>query len=154
MKDINIRFKRVNESAQQPVRAHSTDSGYDIFAATGPSVVLDKNQNISYIKYDTGISIEPPDNVYFLLYPRSSIRKYSLSLSNSVGVIDTSYRGNIIVCFTPTIHTKEIEDLAVYEQGDRIAQLIPQIRLDVNFQESSYVNETERGSGGFGSSGS
>jgi len=74
-------------------------------------------------------------------------------LCNSVGVIDTSYRGDVLVCFTPTFPTKTVDDLIIYKQGDRIAQLIPQILLNVDFVESKDIKDTLRGSGGFGSSG-
>ena len=148
-----IKFKKTINGAQEPKRNHPSDSGYDVVSATDASVVRDSNGYIKHISYNTGISLEPPEDTYFLLYPRSSIRKYNLSLSNSVGVIDTSYRGDVIVCFTPTIYTKRTDDLLIYRKGDRIAQLIPQIIVNVLLKEVNSVKETERGSKRFGSSG-
>lgn len=136
-----------------PSKSHRSDSGYDLTAASMSVCVSEKTGYISYIAYDTGISIEPPENIYFLLYPRSSIRKYDLSMCNSVGVIDTSYRGSIIACFVPTIPSKTINDLIIYNKGDRIAQIIPQTILDIDFIESDDIQDTIRGDGGFGSSG-
>ena len=150
---MNIEFTKKHINAKTPVRAHDNDSGYDVTAAEDALVIRDTSGYISFLSYDTGIIVSPPENIYFLLYPRSSIRKYDLSLSNSVGVIDTSYRGNILVCFTPTIYTRKLDDLKVYDCGDRIAQLIPQIRLDITLKESDLIGSSERGSKGFGSSG-
>ena len=150
---MNIEFTKKHIKAKTPARFHDNDSGYDVTAAEEAMVIKDAHGYISFLSYDTGIVVSPPENIYFLLYPRSSIRKYDLSLSNSVGVIDTSYRGNILVCFTPTIYTRKLDDLKVYDCGDRIAQLIPQIRLDITLKESDLVGNSERGSMGFGSSG-
>ncbi|MAG27494.1 dUTP diphosphatase [Candidatus Pacearchaeota archaeon] len=149
-----VKFIKKHNNATIPSRAHSSDSGYDITASDMSVVFNEKTGYISYIAYDTGISIEPPGNMYFLLYPRSSVRKYDLSLCNSVGVIDTSYRGNVVACFTPTFPTKSTDDIIIYNIGDRIAQLIPQLLLDITFEETSDINKTERDDGGFGSSGS
>jgi len=148
-----IKFIKNHKDATAPRRAHISDSGYDIVSAADAEIERDASGHILYLSYNSGISIEPPDNVYFLLYPRSSVRKYNLLLCNSVGVIDTSYRGDVLVCFRPTIYTENIDDLNIYKKGDRIAQLIPRIRLDIDFVESSYVRATKRGCGGFGSSG-
>jgi|TARA_Y100000310_G_C20698379_1_gene827339 dUTP pyrophosphatase len=153
MKNKTINFKKTNHNASSPLQSHTSDSGYDLTATDVSVRINEKTGYISYIEYNTGISIEPPENIYFLLYPRSSIRKYDLSLCNSVGVIDTSYRGDVLVCFTPTFPTKTVDDLIIYKQGDRIAQLIPQILLNVDFVESKDIKDTLRGSGGFGSSG-
>jgi dUTP pyrophosphatase len=153
MKNKTINFKKTNHNAVSPLQSHTSDSGYDLTATDMSIRINEKTGYISYIEYNTGISIEPPENIYFLLYPRSSIRKYDLSLCNSVGVIDTSYRGDVLVCFTPTFPTKTVDDLIIYKQGDRIAQLIPQILLNVDFVESKDIKDTLRGSGGFGSSG-
>lgn len=148
-----VNFTKKHNNSSIPSKSHPSDSGYDL-TATEMSVVLnDETGYISYIAYDTGLSIDPPDDIYFLLYPRSSVRKYDLSLCNSVGVIDTSYRGNIIVCFTPTIPAKSINEITIYDVGDRIAQLIPQLLLDITFKETSDIKNTDRGDGGFGSSG-
>jgi len=146
-------FIKNHPSAVIPSKAHKSDSGYDLVAVKRDIYFSDKTGFISYVSYDTGIVVSPPDNIYLLLYPRSSIRKYDMLLCNSVGVIDTSYRGNIIACFTPTIYTKSINDLIIYNEGDRIAQLIPQILLDITFKELNEVDITNRGGGGFGSSG-
>jgi dUTP pyrophosphatase len=146
-------FKKTKDNAVIPTRAHISDSGYDITASSRSVFINEKTGYISYIEYKTGISICPPENIYFLIYPRSSVRKYDLSMCNSVGVIDTSYRGDIAVCFAPTIPSKSIDDLIIYNDGDRIAQLIPQILLDIDFIESNDIKSTIRGCGGFGSSG-
>ncbi len=153
LKMYKINFTKTNKEAWTPKRAHNTDSGYDIAAIETPSLERDDDGYIKYLSYNSGIAVSPPENIYFLLYPRSSIRKYNILLCNSVGVIDTSYRGDIIACFSPTIRTKDIEDLVIYKKGDRIAQLIPQIRLDIDFLEFTSLQSTDRDCKGFGSSG-
>jgi dUTP pyrophosphatase len=159
------------------------DAGYDIVAVSSPRVVGAIYQGlyytaISHIEYDTEIVIEPEKKnsiyeFYMLLYPRSSIIKTNLSLANSVGVIDSGYRGNIKVCFKYIIQPEDMKIVEgksfrgknakgivssvnpqrVYQKGDRIAQLIPCKHNDINIEYVNEINTTERGVGGFGSTG-
>lgn len=161
--------------------AKSGDAGYDIVAANEPRVVGSIYQglyykSISHIEYDTEIMIEPEKlegvyDFYMLLYPRSSIIKTNLILANSVGVIDSGYRGSIKVCFKYVIQPEDmkivegttvrgkqakamvtsIDPQRVYRKGDKIAQLIPckHLPLDINYVNS--ISNSERGETGFGS---
>ena len=160
------------------------DAGYDIVATSEPRIVGAIYQGlyytaISHIEYETDIVIEPEKKdgkyVFFmLLYPRSSIIKTNLSLSNSVGVIDSGYRGVIKVCFKYIIQPEDmkivegksfrgkdargivssINPQRIYQKGDRIAQLIPSTHLDMSISLVNEIENTSRGTGGFGSTGS
>lgn len=162
------------------------DAGFDIYANSEPRVIGSIYQglyytSISHIEYDTEIKVEPEFDDYsgnfkffLLLYPRSSIIKTNLLLNNSVGVIDSGYRGNIKVCFKyitqpedmkivegKTIEGKDAKGIVssinpqrIYQKGDKIAQLIP---CNHNFMTIDFVDqlsESNRGEGGFGSTGS
>ena len=164
--------------------AKSGDAGFDIVAINPPRVIGSIYQGlyytaISHIEYDTEIVIQPEMKdsqyeLYMLLYPRSSIIKTNLVLANSVGVIDSGYRGNIKVCFKYIMQPEDmkivegksarskqakgivssINPQRIYQQGDKIAQLIP---CKHNYLSIDYVDEvqnSDRGSGGFGSTGS
>jgi dUTP pyrophosphatase len=99
------------------------------------------------MEYGTGLAVEIPEGHVGLLFPRSSISNSGLILTNSVGVIDSGYRGEIKFRF------KHIPDTAYYKPGDRIGQLIVMPYPEIDFQEVEELSSTERGEGGFGSSG-
>ena len=103
------------------------------------------------ITYGTGLAIEIPEGFVGLVFPRSSIRKTDLSLSNSVGVIDSGYRGEIQATFNQKSLSKDGQIL--YGVGDRICQLMIIPHPHVDFIEVQELNNTERGEGGFGSTG-
>ncbi len=144
-----VKIKRTDKAKGYdiPKYAKSGDAGLDLFAA---EMFYDEYGNMVY---DTGISLEIPEGYVGLIFPRSSVSKYTTFLTNAVGVIDSGYRGNVMVKFKPTeAYHNRLDGLAsVYQIGDRVAQLIiipyPQIEL----VESEELSETERGSGGFGS---
>lgn len=98
--------------------------------------------------YGTGLSVEIPAGFVGLLFPRSSVYKTGLSMVNSVGVIDSDYRGEIKVMFYDT-HSSE----GLYNIGDRVAQLMIVPIPSVQFEEVEELTETGRGTGGFGSTG-
>lgn len=138
-----FKVKRLTSTARLPERTHDTDTGYDLFAdrveTTGKLVTV-----------YTGIAIQPEQGFYCEVVPRSSISKKYMSLANSVGVIDYSYRGEIILKFYRHID----EFLATnVEVGEKIAQLIVRWRFDAEWEEVDNLDETARGAGGFGSTG-
>ena len=138
---MQVNIKRLDVGAIIPHYANSGDAGMDITATKIISVT--KYQ----IVYGTDIALEIPNGFVGLIYPRSSIRKYDLSLANSVGVIDSGYRGEIQFTFN-----KPIPNGKVYEIGERIGQIIIVPYPQVQFNEVSEFNEdTERGTGGHGS---
>ncbi len=129
-----------------PEKAHSDDSGLDLTLIK----VEKKRDNVFF--FNTGISIEPPEGYYTELFPRSSIYKTDFIMTNSVGVIDHGYRG---ILYLPMryvgkgIGEEEAEKLI----GTRVAQLILKKLEPFNIEVVEDLSATERGEGGFGSSG-
>lgn len=119
------------------------DAGMDI---TATRVVSNTR---SQITYGTSIALEIPEGHVGLIYPRSSIRNKELSLSNSVGVIDSGYRGEVMATFNKTNGL----DSASYKAGDRICQIIVVPYPNIDFIEVKDLTKTERQDGGFGSTG-
>lgn len=149
---MKIRFKKFSESAVVPTKAHETDAGFDL---TATSKSLDDDGNIVY---GTGLGFEIPKGYVGLLFPRSSNAKQHLLLSNSVGVIDSGYRGEVSFKFKLTysdvidgqlFHTTNKE----YEIGDRIGQLIIIPYPEIEFVECDDLSDSDRGANGYGSSG-
>ena len=139
-------FQRFKPGAQIPMRAHPTDAGFDVTVID----VLKTQGDVTF--YGTGLRVRPPDGYYFDLVPRSSISKTGYMLANSVGIIDPGYTGEIIVALR-----KIDPDAKNLELPIRIAQLIPRrVHSDVVLTESldPIAEQTDRGEGGFGSSGS
>lgn len=142
--DINI--KLLNEFAKVPTRGSAQAAGFDLYAAVNYDIEI---QPHSTVKVDTGISIEIPEGYFGGIYARSGLAtKQGLRPANCIGVIDADYRGPIIVALhNDTMYPQRIT------AGDRIAQLIIQPYLDINFKEVDTLDDTDRGEGGFGSTG-
>lgn len=143
--DINI--KLLNEFAKIPTRGSAQAAGFDLYAAVNYDIEI---QPHSTVKVDTGISIEIPEGYFGGIYARSGLAtKQGLRPANCIGVIDSDYRGEVIVALhNDTIYTQKIKS------GDRIAQLIIQPYLNVDFNVVDELSDTERGNSGFGSTGS
>jgi dUTP pyrophosphatase len=142
-----VNVKKLNENAVIPSYSREGDAGLDLTA-----VSIDCQDD--FIEYGTGLAIEIPKGSVGLLFPRSSISKYDLLQCNSVGVIDSNYRGEIKIRFKQVVDKhKGIFEEKLYNIGDRVGQLIivkyPQIQL----VEVSELSDTNRGDKGFGSSG-
>ena len=101
------------------------------------------------VTYGLGIALEIPNGFVGLVFPRSSIRNTELTLSNSVGVIDSGYRGELQATFNKL---NGLDSIA-YNVGDRVVQLIIIPHPTTEFEEVNELNNTERGAGGFGSTG-
>ena len=140
--ELIINIKKTNELAIIPKYAHNTDAGMDL-------VAVSMNETDKYIEYDTGIAIEILKGYVGLVFPRSSVSKLDLVQANSVGVIDSSYRNSIKVRF------KKLKDdgVCVYVPGERIAQLIILPYPMIGFNEVEKLSDSDRGLGGFGSTG-
>jgi dUTP pyrophosphatase len=141
---MKIHFKKLVQTAQKPKFGKPGDAGADLVAT---SVDFSrKNQ----VVYGTGIAVEIPEGMVGLVFPRSSVRNYDLSMANSVGVIDSGYRGEIMVTFNIlNLHTVENS----YQVGDRIAQLIIIPVPLAKYVEVEELSETQRGTEGHGSTG-
>lgn len=139
---MKVKIKRLDKSAVIPKYAKDGDAGLDL-TVTAYKV----NEKGQYV-YTSDLALEIPDGYVGLLFPRSSICKKDLEMTNSVGVIDSNYRGPIKSVFNPTC-----EDPEIYELGERFAQLIIIPYPKIEFEEVEELSETNRGSGGYGSTG-
>ena len=140
---MKVKIKKLHPNAVIPKYAKEGDAGLDLVAT---SVYEDSDDRITY---GTGVAIEIPEGYLGLLMPRSSARDYELILSNSVGLIDSGYRGEAMATFRKTkgFYSK------VYFPGDRIVQLVVLPYPYISFEEVEELSVSERGSTGFGSSG-
>lgn len=137
---LKVKLKKLNPDAVIPCYAKPGDAGLDLYATS-------KTETPLYIEYGTSLAFEIPEGHVGLLYPRSSVTNKDLIMKNSVGVIDSSYRGEVKVRFyTP-------KNDSIYNVGDRIAQLIVMPFPTVEFEEADTLSDTERGVGGYGSTG-
>ena len=139
---IEIKFKKLCAEAVMPTKAHQSDAGADL---TATSKHWDDEKQCWI--YGTGIATEIPEGYVGLVFPRSSIRKYALTQCNCVGVIDSHYRGEIMLSY------KSIGTGSTYNIGDKIAQLIIMPYPETNYIEVSELSDTDRGKGGHGSTG-
>lgn len=166
---LPVKFTKLDSFAITPTYAKPGDAGLDLVAIT-------KEHKPPYIEYGTGIAVEIPQGYVGLIFPRSSITKSApgVSLKNSVGVIDSGYRGEIMVRMEmPTDEcvwdgyeyvswndgeggpmTNGMSDiLPTPGVGERIAQLIIIPYPTITLVEVDKLSDSERGSGGFGSTG-
>lgn len=135
-----VKIKKLHKDAVVPSYAKHGDAGLDLTAVTEIW-----NEDNSMVTYGTGLAIEIPEGYVGLLFPRSSVCKTSLNLSNSVGVIDSGYRGEIMLKY------RYLEEGMVYDLNDRVGQLIIIPYPAIKFEEVEELEETARGEGGFGS---
>ncbi len=168
-KGFSTKIKKVSDKAVIPTRGHQTDSGWDLTV-----IGVDKIKGDT-IFFKTGLQVKPPAGHYFEVYPRSSIAPLPFMLANSVGIIDESYRGELIVAIR-VLHSgmgisnerdtypsgmvnaldarpasmTEVANL-ILGKKPKIAQMILRKRLETTFEEVEDLDETDRGSGGFGS---
>ena len=150
---MEIKIKKLNENAIIPKRGSKQAAGYDIYACTNAPIVIAPHQTV---KVGTGLSIEIPNGYFGAIFARSGLAtKQGLRPANCVGVIDSDYRGEIMVA----LHN-DSSSIQHIEAGDRIAQLvfhrliyiIPDENGDI-WQVVDDLSETDRGTGGFGSTG-
>ena len=144
---LKVKFKKLYVDAVKPSYAKDGDAGLDLTAHTVSSIV-----NAPYIEYGTGIAVEIPHGYVGLIFPRSSVsKKENFYLKNSVGVIDSGYRGEIKLRFHKQKDTFQREDR--YEVGEKIGQLIIIPYPTIYLEEVQELSSSERGEGGFGSTG-
>lgn len=138
---MNVHIKKNLPNLKTPIYSKIGDAGLDFYS----SKII--NESEWQITYDTDISIEIPIGYVGLIFPRSSIRNYDIELSNSVGVIDSGYRGNLQATFNKIKGNSS----KVYGIGERIFQLMILKYPLINLIEVEGLTNTDRGSGGFGS---
>ena len=140
---MKVKIKKLHPNAVKPKYAKESDAGMDVVAT---SII----ENTSFqITYGLGIAMEIPDGMVGLVFPRSSIRNTELILSNSVGVIDAGYRGELQATFNKLNGLDSVS----YNVGDRIAQIIIVPHPIIQIVEVDELSESSRGIGGFGSTG-
>lgn len=149
-----MKIKKLDPAAKLPTRGSEEAAGWDLYANTYEDFDTNEDWTLNIppnttVKINTGVAVALPIGSFGGIYPRSGMAtKQGLAPANKVGVIDSDYRGPIIVAlhnhsqFSQTLH-----------RGDRIAQLIVQPYIYVILEEVDELDETERGSGGFGSTG-
>jgi len=147
MEKLKIKVKKLHKDAVIPQYAKIGDAGLDL-TATNITV------NNKYVAYKTGLAFEIPEGYVGLLFPRSSNCNKSLILSNSVGVLDSGYRGEVEFRYKYTSVAETAEEFDVYDIGDKVGQLVIIPYPQVELIESDDISQTERGEKGFGSTGS
>lgn len=141
-----VKVKKVAKDAVLPTKAHATDAGFDLYC-TSREVNWEKRQLICHI----GLAFEIPDGYVGLIFPRSSVSNKPLMMANSVGVIDSGYRGEVTAKFNITgMHEIGANN---YQVGDKIAQMIIIPYPEIEFEEADSLSESDRGTGGYGSTG-
>lgn len=165
MSALKVKIKKLNEDAVIPTYSKDGDAGMDL-VATSKSFDTDGN-----VVYGTGLAFEIPKGYVGLIFPRSSNAKQQLLLSNSVGVIDSGYRGEVMLKFKSSASSFSLKTLfklifnqdakttlinnykISYNVGERIGQIIILPYPQIKFEEAEELSETERGKGGYGSTG-
>ncbi len=142
---MKVRIKKLSENAVIPTYAKSGDAGMDLVAT---SIISETDTQITF---GIGLALEIPKGFVGLIFPRSSVRKTRLMLSNCVGVVDSGYRGELQATFNKVNQNSIAEN--DYKVGDRIAQIMIIPHPEVEFEEADELSDTERGDGGFGSTG-
>lgn len=138
-----VNFKKLHPEAKLPIKGSASAACFDVYAT---SVTLDQNYIVTY---GLGFATEIPEGWRGVIVPRSNISKHPWILANSVGIVDSDYRGEWMVKF------KAISDELTlpYAVGDRIAQIYFEKNTEVAFAEVEELDQTGRGEGGFGSTG-
>ena len=143
---MQVKIKKLNPNAVIPTYAKPGDGGMDLVAT---SIISDTPEQITY---GMGVALEIPEGFVGLVFPRSSVRNTDLSLSNCVGVIDSKYRGELQATFNKK-NVAHIDGGYIYMVGDRVAQIMILPYPPIEFKEVEELSNSERGEGGFGSTG-
>lgn len=141
---MQVQIKVLNELAKIPAYSKVGDAGLDLVATSLNQV---EESGYGYVEYGTSLAIKIPEGFVGLIFPRSSISNYGMILSNSVGVIDSNYTGEIKFRF------KYITGTNAYNIGDRVGQLIIIPYPTIEFEQVDELPETNRNDSGFGSTG-
>ena len=143
---MQVKIKKLHDDAVIPSYAKHGDAGMDLVAT---SKSYDDHGNVCY---GTGLAFEIPKGFVGLLFPRSSNTKKDLVLGNSVGVIDSGYRGEVVFKFKAALKDQH-RMKEIYEIGDRVGQIIILPYPEIEFLEVGELSSSDRGVGGFGSTG-
>lgn len=153
MENLNVKIKKLSDNAVIPFYAHDSDAGLDL---TATSKSYDEYGNVVY---GTGLAFAIPKGFVGYLFSRSSVSKKDLSLANSVGVIDSGYRGEVILKFKPSnVYSRISKGVSLrrvypesYEIGDKIGQIIIMPIPKITLELVDDLGTSDRGIGAFGS---
>ena len=141
-----VKIQKLRENAVIPTRGSEKAAGYDLYAAIPEDVYILPHTTM---KIKTGLAMELPDNTFGAIFARSGLAtKKGLRPANCVGVVDADYRGEVIVA----LHN-DTDEMMLIEPGERVAQLVVMEFDPIVFNIVNELAGTERGDGGFGSTG-
>jgi len=144
MSQLKVKFKKLYADTKLPVKGSLDAACFDVYAHSA------ERDYEGLLTYKLGFSTEIPQGWMAVIVPRSNISKQKWMLGNSLGIIDSDYRGEWMIKLRAIGHSY---GPAPYKIGDRVAQVYFQKVVDVEFEEVDNLSDTERGSGGFGSTG-
>lgn len=139
LEGVLLKIKKIHPDAVLPSYAKSGDAAMDV-------VAIRRDEEKDFVEYGTGLALEVPKGYVCLIFPRSSVTKKNQMLKNSVGILDSGYRGELILRFHKTGDN-------IYNIGERVGQIMVLPHPYIMVKEVSELSETERGEGGFGSTG-
>lgn len=140
------KFVKLRDNAHIPTQGSEKAAGFDLYAAIDDEIVIREG---SWMPIPTGLAITPPEGYFGAIFARSGLSiKKGLRPANCVGVCDEDYTGEYIVALR-----NDSSSVETVQPGDRVAQLVFLPYIDVKFEEVDSLDKTERGSGGFGSTG-
>lgn len=143
---MNIKITKLNKNAIIPTRGSNEAAGMDLYACTSSPIIIAPHDTV---KISTGIAMEIPDGYFGGVFARSGLAtKQGLRPSNCCGIIDSDYRGDIIVALHNDTNIPQI-----IQPMERVAQLIIMPYLPIEFEEVETLSDTDRGTGGFSSTG-
>ena len=142
---MDVKFKKLHEDAKIPSYAHDTDAGLDLTAVSFTQE-FDKSNKLVLV-YHTGLAVEIPEGYVGLIFMRSSVSNKSISLTNAVAVIDSGYRGELLLKYKITTDSLP----TIYQPGEKIGQLIIIPYPKINPIEVEELSSSDRNEGGFGS---
>lgn len=144
---MEIKIKRLHDNAKIPTKAHPTDAGFDLYACLEENVYIHSHETVMI---PIGFAWEIPEGYFGGIYARSGLAtKENLRPANCVGVVDSSYRGEVIVA----IHNDSNSYVRKISPNEKIAQMVIHSCIECNLIEAEELSSTERGMNGFGSSG-
>ena len=142
---MDVKFKKLHNDAKIPSYAHDTDAGLDLTAVSFTQE-FDKSNKLVLV-YHTGLAVEIPEGYVGLIFMRSSVSNKSISLTNAVAVIDSGYRGELLLKYKITTDSLP----TIYQPGEKIGQLIIIPYPKINPIEAEELDSSDRNEGGFGS---
>lgn len=143
---MDIKYRILSNEARPPFHGSQGAAGWDLYAATAEEILIEPH---STVKIGTGLAFELPQGTFGMIVPRSGLAtKRGLRPANTPGICDSDYRGEYIVA----LHNDTDEPMYI-EPHERIAQLIVMPFCQISLIESNELTNTDRGAGGFGSTG-